>query len=265
MTSRWIAAALALIAFPALAADIAAGRLKAATVCAACHGADGVSVSDRIPHLAGQRAAYLIGELQAFKEGSRKSDIMNVIAPQLSSDDIANVAAHFAAQQGAAAGATSAQLPNVAKTRVTLPADFRTGYTRYLTKESAEAGQVSIYYANEPAFAAAAAGKPLPDGSAIFIAVYSAQLGPDGQPAADSDGKLVPERLRSYTAMASGAGWGDDIPEMLRNENWNYAVFAADGSARAGVNQAECLACHKPKAATSFLFLQRELAAAARR
>jgi cytochrome c553 len=60
MRSRWIAAALALIALPALAADIAAGRLKAATVCAACHGADGVSVSDRIPHLAGQVATNVL-------------------------------------------------------------------------------------------------------------------------------------------------------------------------------------------------------------
>jgi len=25
--------------------------------------------------------------------------------------------------------------------------------------------------------------------------------------------------------MATGDGWGRDIPEMLRNGNWNYAVF----------------------------------------
>ena len=38
------------------AADIEAGKAKVATVCAACHGANGVSVSDTIPNLAGQRA-----------------------------------------------------------------------------------------------------------------------------------------------------------------------------------------------------------------
>ena len=27
------------------------------------------------------------------------------------------------------------------------------------------------------------------------------------------------------TAMARAAGWGKDFPEMLRNEDWNYAVF----------------------------------------
>src|SRR5450432_3459752 len=102
MKLRWTLPLLFLLASPALAADIEAGKAKAATVCAACHGANGVSVSDSIPNLAGQRAAYLIEQLQAFKEGSRKNDLMNVIAPQLSTDDITNVATHFAAQQGAA-------------------------------------------------------------------------------------------------------------------------------------------------------------------
>jgi cytochrome c553 len=38
------------------AADLEAGKAKVATVCAACHGAAGVSVSDSIPNLAAQRA-----------------------------------------------------------------------------------------------------------------------------------------------------------------------------------------------------------------
>jgi cytochrome c553 len=38
-----------------IAADIEAGKAKVQMVCAACHGAMGVSVSDTIPNLAGQR------------------------------------------------------------------------------------------------------------------------------------------------------------------------------------------------------------------
>ena len=30
-----------------------------------------------------------------------------------------------------------------------------------------------------------------------------------------------------YTAMARDADWGKDIPDMLRNEEWSYAVFTA--------------------------------------
>src|SRR5947209_20062681 len=110
------------------AADIEAGKAKAAQVCAACHGANGVSVSDTIPNLAAQRAGYLEAQLKAFKEGTRKAAsatsptaIMNAIATQLSPDDIANVAAYFASQPGAATGAKSMLLPNVAKSHVTFP------------------------------------------------------------------------------------------------------------------------------------------------
>ena len=39
----------------ASAADLEAGKAKAATVCAACHGALGVSVSDTIPNLRARR------------------------------------------------------------------------------------------------------------------------------------------------------------------------------------------------------------------
>lgn len=39
------------------AADLEAGKAKAQAVCAACHGANGISVADAIPNLAGQRVA----------------------------------------------------------------------------------------------------------------------------------------------------------------------------------------------------------------
>lgn len=46
-----------------------AGRAKATAVCAACHGATGISVGDAIPNLAAQRAGYLAAQLRAFKDG----------------------------------------------------------------------------------------------------------------------------------------------------------------------------------------------------
>ena len=95
-------AAVLVIPVAATAADIEAGKAKVQTVCAACHGGNGVSVSDSIPNLAAQKAAYIESQLKALKEGSRKNQIMSAIAAQLSSDDIANVAAYLASQPGAA-------------------------------------------------------------------------------------------------------------------------------------------------------------------
>src|SRR5690349_14602598 len=39
--------------------DVAEGRRLAESTCAGCHGANGVSESIGVPHLAGQRAPYL--------------------------------------------------------------------------------------------------------------------------------------------------------------------------------------------------------------
>ncbi len=61
-------------------ADADAGNARATAVCAACHGASGISVIDTIPNLAGQKRAYLESQLRALKDGSRKNPVMNAIA-----------------------------------------------------------------------------------------------------------------------------------------------------------------------------------------
>src|SRR5712692_4011670 len=142
----------------ALAADMEAGKAKVATVCAACHGASGVSVSDTIPNLAAQRAGYLEAQLKALKDGSRKNPIMNAIAAQLSADDMANVAAYFAAQPGAEKSAKSAFLPNVAKTHVSFPEGYKQSFVKYHTISFPATKQVRYYYANKPALQAAKDG-----------------------------------------------------------------------------------------------------------
>jgi cytochrome c553 len=185
---------------------------------------------------------------------------------QLSADDIANLAAHFAAQQGPAGGtAKSELLPALARSGVRFPENYRTTFTKYHAINFPETKQVRHYYANATALAAAKAGRPLPDGSVLFAEVWSAMQDADRKPVAGSDGLFVPDQILFYTAMAREAGWGRDIPEMLRNEDWNYAVFTPAKEARPFVNQAECLACHKPLDKASYTFTLKELAAAAPR
>ncbi len=253
-----------LLAPLAHAADVAAGKSQAEAVCAACHGAAGVSVSDAIPNLAGQRAAYLQVQLKALKDGSRKNAVMNAIASQLSTDDIANVAAYFAALPGASAAAKSAFLPNLVKTGVAFPEGYQGSFTKYHTINFPATGQVRYYFANKTALQAALDGKPLPDGSYLFAEVHSAKLDADKKAVVGSDGFFVADKLLFHTAMAREAGWGQDIPEMLRNEDWNYAVFTTTKEPRAA-NQAECLACHKPLDKVSFTFTLEQLKAAAAR
>lgn len=79
----------------ALAGDAAAGKAKAAS-CNACHGANGISAVPTYPNLAGQKEAYLLKQMKAFKDGSRKDPTMNAMAAPLSDEDMANIAAHYA-------------------------------------------------------------------------------------------------------------------------------------------------------------------------
>ncbi|MYM64375.1 cytochrome c [Pseudomaricurvus sp. HS19] len=92
---------LALAALPVMAqaADLEAGKQKATTVCAACHGADGKAMIPMYPNLAGQNAQYLEMAIKAYKNGQRtggQAPIMTGMAAPLSDADIANVSAYYA-------------------------------------------------------------------------------------------------------------------------------------------------------------------------
>jgi cytochrome c553 len=87
--------AAALLASHAVAADAGAGKKKAASTCAVCHGLDGLAKNPEAPNLAGDNANYIAKQLHAFKSGERKNEMMSIIAQSLSEDDVANVAAWY--------------------------------------------------------------------------------------------------------------------------------------------------------------------------
>ena len=91
-----VAAALA----PAVAvgADVAAGQAKVKEVCQACHGLDGNSQAADYPKLGGQYPDYIAKALRDYKSGARKNPIMGAFAGTLSTADIENVSAYYAAQ-----------------------------------------------------------------------------------------------------------------------------------------------------------------------
>lgn len=88
-------AAVAAFSTQVQAADIEAGKAKAAT-CAACHGANGISAIPTYPNLAGQKPAYIVQQLKAFKSGERNNAIMKPMATMLTEADMVNVAAYYA-------------------------------------------------------------------------------------------------------------------------------------------------------------------------
>lgn len=80
------------------AQSISAGEHKHG-FCASCHGINGRSFKVNYPILAGQAAPYILHQLQDFKEGRRSNPEMDAIVPQLSDEDMRDLAAFFAASE----------------------------------------------------------------------------------------------------------------------------------------------------------------------
>lgn len=207
------------------------------TACQACHGANGISANTRVPNIAGQQPDYLIAQLQAFRGRTRPSSTMQAVAAQLSDEQIAALARYWSSRPAAVAQAPAAAASAPAiPSRAGFPAGFPAGFTQYDT--ATNQGTINERYANEVALVAARAGRSLPDGSIIVSVNRTAQTG----------------AIASYAVMESRAGWGAAVPALLRNANWDFALFDPQRIRNDRLNQASCLACHRPQEANSFVF-----------
>jgi cytochrome c553 len=239
----------------AVAAHAVAPTVPANVIaCRACHGAAGISLNPTIPNLAGQKPVYLEAQLKAFRSKDRKNDFMNVIAGQLNDGEIHELATFWSGlPAGSSVDANGAPPVNAAiHSRMAFPDNFPRAFTVYQTV--VEEGVMTKRFANRLAIKAARAGEQLPDGSVIMQVNYTVEK--------DAAGKDIAGSVQSYAGMESRGAWGKDIPLLLRNQNWDYALFAADGKRRDELNQAQCLACHKPRESDSYLFTMKQLRAA---
>jgi cytochrome c553 len=73
----------------------------AVAVCAACHGATGISVIANYPILAGQHADYLKREIAEYKTGGRKNPIMAGMSATIKDSDVDALADYFSKMQPA--------------------------------------------------------------------------------------------------------------------------------------------------------------------
>lgn len=101
--------AISPFAFGQSTGDAAAGKKLAEDWgCTLCHGPDGngnkasarLQIADawRIPRISGQPRPYFIKSMQDYKSGKRTNEEMEVLAKQLSDDDIRNLEAWYGSQ-----------------------------------------------------------------------------------------------------------------------------------------------------------------------
>ncbi|HZQ62343.1 MAG TPA: c-type cytochrome [Casimicrobiaceae bacterium] len=78
------------------ASDVAEGKRVAESACATCHGINGISTVENVPHLAGQRAAYLYAEVNSYRSGARASSAMGSAVKFLNDDALVHATAYYA-------------------------------------------------------------------------------------------------------------------------------------------------------------------------
>ena len=83
------------------------GEKLAGEVCATCHGDKGLSQTATIPSLAGQTSYAIYKQLHDYRSGARVNDQMTGVAKALAVEDLASIAAFYAA-----AGAQYAAIGN---------------------------------------------------------------------------------------------------------------------------------------------------------
>src|SRR3954447_7131196 len=63
--------------------------------CLACHGEKGISETPEVPSLAGMPADFTLIQLFLFRQGTRKVEIMNDLAKDMTDDDLRKFAEYF--------------------------------------------------------------------------------------------------------------------------------------------------------------------------
>ncbi len=104
---------------PASAQDSDVTKL-ATQVCGSCHGPKGESISPAFPRLAGQQAAYMEGQLKAFRDRTRADPMAQAymwgMTSQLNDGTITKLSAYYAAQKPVPGKTVDAKLVQKGKT-----------------------------------------------------------------------------------------------------------------------------------------------------
>jgi hypothetical protein len=144
------------------------------------------------------------------------------------------------------------QMGGVPKDReVRLASEYRT-WPKFLTDiDKEQIKQVRDIYIN-PVGARTMAGKEFPNGTVMVMELYKAKEKADGSLEMSSDGKLVKGDLAKVFIMAKGEGWGQGIPDPLKNGAWVYSA-AGPGGKPLMEDFSKCRACHAPLAQKDFV------------
>lgn len=131
---------------------------------------------------------------------------------------------------------TDGQLP--------LAADYKSWPVFLKEVQRPDAKQIRDIYINTVG-SKTAAGKAFPNGTVSVMELYKAKENADGTLSKGADGKLEKGALLKVFVMGKGAGWGDSAPAEMKNGDWVYSAYLADGKPAPDPIVA-CRSCHLP-------------------
>ncbi len=147
----------------------------------------------------------------------------------------------------------AAVAPGLRDGELAIPADYREWPVFLAGVEKREAGQIRDIYIN-PVGHQAPDGGPFPTGTMSVMEIWKPRLDSAGKPVLDADGKMIKDSLSLVFAMGKSAGAGALVAPGLRNGDWVYAGYQADGKTPGGPAASACRGCHLPQAGNDFVF-----------
>ena len=131
---------------------------------------------------------------------------------------------------------TDGQLP--------LAADYKSWPVFLKEVQRPDAKQIRDIYINTVG-SKTAAGKAFPNGTVSVMELYKAKENADGTLSKGADGKLEKGALLKVFVMGKGDGWGESAPAGMKNGDWVYSAYLADGKPAPDPIVA-CRSCHLP-------------------
>jgi len=138
--------------------------------------------------------------------------------------------------------------------KIAFPADYASTFTNYVSNDRVlNPDQTIRLFANDIAMQGPGADGKLPYGSIIVAEVYKAKKDAEGNVITSSLNRRIRDKFALIAVMKREKGFGDNFPDELKNDDWDFATFKPDGSV-ADKDLNACRACHAPLADTNHLF-----------
>ena len=135
--------------------------------------------------------------------------------------------------------------PMLKDNELATPANYKSWPVFLANVQRPDVKQIRDIYINN-AGAKATAGGAFANGTVSVMEIYKAQVGADGNAVKGADGNMVKGDLLKVFVMGKNAGWGASAPAELRNGDWIYSAYLADGKTVSQDAIGACRGCHLP-------------------